>query len=437
MHHAEGLAVNPLQTLGAPGLGQHAVGVAVALGCGLLIGLERERRKGQGDNRQAAGLRSFAVASLSGALAQASGQPLLVAAGALLVVLLSAAAYFKSRSRDPGLTTELALFTTYMVGVTAVLAPALGAACGAGLALLLAARARLHRFATRLISERELHDGLLIAALALVALPLMPSQPLPWLGGISLQPLAGMVLLILVLQAAGHVALRLLGPGRGLVLAGFFSGFVSSTATIASMGSRARRDGRPGGIATPAAAAVFSTAATWVQAMVMAAALSPAAARALAPMAVAGLSAALLAGAAIMAVARRSAPAGAPAAGDTRKGSALQVREALFAAALLSVVTLAVTRAQHNFGNAGVLASMALAGLADAHAPVASLSALFAGGSLGQRELLLGVLLAVTANSATRLVTAFVAGGAVFGMLVGAALLCGGAAAWTAGLLTA
>jgi uncharacterized membrane protein (DUF4010 family) len=222
-----------------------AIGLLVALGCGLLIGLERERRKGEGDDRAAAGIRSFSIAALGGAMAQASDQPGLVFAGALLVAALAALAYYKSRSRDPGLTTEVALFATYLVGVLAMLEPTLGAACGASLALLLAARQRLHRFATRVLSAEELHDMLLLAALGLVLLPLVPSMPLAWLGGINPRPLAALVLLILLLQGVGHVALRVAGPRFGLAASGFFSGFVSSTATIASLGSRARHEPSP------------------------------------------------------------------------------------------------------------------------------------------------------------------------------------------------
>ena len=50
------------------------LGLAVALGAGLLIGLERERRKGDGPLRRAAGIRSFSLAALAGALAQALGR---------------------------------------------------------------------------------------------------------------------------------------------------------------------------------------------------------------------------------------------------------------------------------------------------------------------------------------------------------------------------
>ena len=43
--------------------------LASALGCGLLVGVERERRKGEGPFRSLAGVRSFALASLAGASA--------------------------------------------------------------------------------------------------------------------------------------------------------------------------------------------------------------------------------------------------------------------------------------------------------------------------------------------------------------------------------
>ena len=118
----------------------HVVGLAVALGAGLLIGTERERHKGQAADREAAGLRSFTVAALSGAIAQALPSSGLVVVGACLVAGLSLVAFVKSRSADPGMTTELALFTTFLIGVLAIISPALAAGCAAGLALLLASR---------------------------------------------------------------------------------------------------------------------------------------------------------------------------------------------------------------------------------------------------------------------------------------------------------
>jgi uncharacterized membrane protein (DUF4010 family) len=419
---------------GAALLESPAIGLAVALGAGLLIGIERERRKGRGDDRAAAGLRSFVVAAMMGALAQALPAPGLVAIGALLVTLLAATAYWKSRSRDPGLTTELALLATYLIGVQAVLSPALGAACGAGLALLLAARPRLHRLATELLSEHELHDGLLLAALALIVLPLIPAGPLEALGGIQPRPLAALVLLILAMQAAGHVALRWLGPSRGLMASGFLGGFVSSTATVASLGSQARA--APAQATVLAGSAVLSAAASWLQALVISAALSPAAARALLATAAAGALACVAAGA-WMAAQPGAAPPNTPAtagAGPRTTGSALHPREAITVALLLGAVAAAVGWLQHSFGATGLGIGIALAALVDVHAPIASLASLHAAGTLGDQALVAAALLAVASNTLTRCVLAVVAGGHGYGWRVAASLAASlGLAGLTAG----
>lgn len=398
-----------------------ALGLAVALGGGLLIGLERERRKGQGAQRRAAGMRSFTLAALGGGMAQALGQPLLVALGALLVVLLSAVAYWKSReirpgqpAPDPGLTTELALFITYLVGVLAVQQPALGAGAAVVVATLLAAREKLHRFATELLSEAELHDALLLAALALVLLPLVPATALPWLGGMAPRTLLLTAVLILALQAAGHVAWRVLGARAGLALSGLFSGFVSSTATIASMGARARA--QPAQRGACLAGAMFSTTATWLQVLLLLAALAPAALPAVLPCALAAAAVALASAA--LAWWRADAATAAPA----HERGPLRLREALLVAALLGAVAVGVAWAQRQFGQAGLMGGTALAALADAHAPVAALAALFTHGELDAAALRLGVLVAASANAGTRALTAWVAGGRGFGARIALSL---------------
>lgn len=373
-------------------------------------------------------MRSFAVTALLGALAQASGSIVLLAASALGVVLLVAAAYWRIRSRDPGLTTELALIATYLVGVQAVIAPALGAACGVALALVLALRTRLHHFARSLLSEAELHDGLMLAGLALVVLPLVPATPVAALGGLQPRALVVLLLLILVLQALGHVALRLAGERAGLAASGFFGGFVSSTATIAALGGRVR--GEPEARAALAGAAILSTAATWAQVLAMSSAVAPAAARTLAPVALAGFAVAAGLGAVRLATAARVAAPAAPAAGSAR--GPLRLREAVIVAAMLSAVALFVGGAHRLAGDAGLFTSATIAGFADAQSPVGTLSTLFAGGTLDARGLVLGVLLAVSSNGLTRIVTAAVAGGPAYALQVGAAIVAGTGSAWAA-----
>ena len=80
--------------------------LALALGLGLLIGVERERRKGIGHGRHFAGIRTFALASLTGAGVQVLGQVWLTAVAAALVAGLALVSHYKDRSRDPGVTTR-------------------------------------------------------------------------------------------------------------------------------------------------------------------------------------------------------------------------------------------------------------------------------------------------------------------------------------------
>lgn len=415
------------------------MGVVVALGAGMLIGLERERRKGQGPHRDAAGLRTFMVAALLGVCAQIISGAL--AAVALLgVIALTGLSYWRSRSDDPGLTTELALITTALIGMLAVPQPELAAAAAVLLASLLAARERLHHFATHWLSEDELHDGLLLAALTLVLLPLLPSQPIEWLGHLSLQRALMLVIVILAMQAAGHVAQRLLGARAGLALSGLLGGFVSSTATISAMGSLVRTGQAPLRLAW--CAAVLSMAATWVQMLLMASVVAPAALATVAPLVGVGVSVPLLLGGGLWrsvvgvmpgavgpAASTVATAATVPDAGALVSGGVLKLREALLVAGLLLGGAVLLGWAQHR-GVSGLLLGTAVAALADAHAPMVSLMSMHGAGALSVSHLLLGLMVALSVNGVTRSIAGWLAGGCAFGVRVAGALLLNIGLAW-------
>ena len=98
-------------------------------------------------------------------------------------------------------------------------------------------------------------------------------------------------------------------------------------------------------------------------------------------------------------------------------------------AGLLAAVTLIVGWAERQYGSAGLLVGTARGALADAHAPVAALGALHAAGAIDTAAVRDGALVAVAANSCTRSVTAFVAGGFGYGVRVMAVLAASSAAA--------
>jgi uncharacterized membrane protein (DUF4010 family) len=62
------------------------------------------------------------------------------------VILLSTVAYWHGDEDDPGLTTEIALIVTTLLGGLSMQKPALAAGLAVSLAGLLAARSRLHHF---------------------------------------------------------------------------------------------------------------------------------------------------------------------------------------------------------------------------------------------------------------------------------------------------
>jgi uncharacterized membrane protein (DUF4010 family) len=413
------------------------IGLMVALGCGLLVGIERERRKGHGPARGAAGMRTFTLATFAGALAQTAGPGALVAAGAVSVAALAALAYWRTSQAgtgDPGLTTEVALVVAYLVGVQCVREPMLGAACGAVLAGLLAARENMHRFATEWLREVELRDALVLAAVALVLVPLAPTSPLPWLGGLTARTAAMLVLVILALQASAHVAQRLWGPRHALALSGLLGGFVSSTATIATFGAQARRAATPQALRGLAGAAALSGAATWLQALALCAVASPGLWATLALPAGVGL---VAAGAGAWAVGWHTASAEPVAVEAMASRRPLRLREAMVVAALLLAVAATVTWAQARFGASGLWVGTAVAALADAHAPIAAVLALHQAGTVSAAHSVQVVLLAVSVNTASRCMVAALAGGVRFALWVGAVLVASVGAAWIAGTLAA
>ena len=215
------------------------VSLAVALGIGLLIGTERERRKGEGPDRAPAGLRTFALASIIGASSFIVGGVSLLAVTMAGIFALTALAYWRGREDDPGLTTEIAFNATTLLGGLAMTRPGLAAGIAVSVTFLLSARSALHRFVRSVLSEDEVRDGLLFAAATLIVFPLMPDQAMGPFSALNPHSIWIIVILVMAIGAFGHIAVRLLGARFGLPIAGLASGFISSTATIGVMGARA------------------------------------------------------------------------------------------------------------------------------------------------------------------------------------------------------
>jgi len=388
-----------------------AQALGAALGCGLLTGIERERNKGRGPSRALAGLRSFALACVMGAVAMLTGESTLVAVGVIFLAALCVVARARERTEDPGVTTEIALVLTYLIGVLCILSLPLAAAVAVGQTGILFARDRLHAFANNWLRPAEVRDGILLAALALIALPLMPDRPF-W--GQMLNPhlITQLLTLLLFIQALAHLSRRLLDARQAVALSAIASGFVSSTATVASMGI-AVREGRSDA-RLMAGAGLLSCIATLLQVLLVALAVQPAWLRLLIMPALAGAVVALVWGWWLVRGAPTDGPDAAAATTDREAVAAdadrmFSLRDAALVAGLLTGVQALVYGLGLWLGQGGALAGVLLASLVDLHS---SLAAVFAPAPPDAAGKALGAaMLAITVHAFSKSATAGFAGG--------------------------
>lgn len=397
--------------------------LGAALGIGLLVGVDRERRKGEGTLRGAAGIRTFAAASLLGGVSQFLGGANVLAATALGVTLLSVAAYWRRRETDPGITTEVALVLTVLLGALAMSDPLLAAGLGVTLAGLLFLRASIHKFVKSVLTERELNDALVLAAAALVVLPVIPDRYIGPFQAFNPRTLWLIVVLVMTMGAVGHVARRLLGPRFGLPVTGFAGGFVSSTATIGSMGHLVKT--HPQLLPSAGAGAALSSVATVIQLAAVLAVTSRSTLSALLfPLCASGV-VALIYGAVLTLRALRTKPP------KEESGRAFSILGALILAATISFMLFLAAAIQAWLGTTGVLLATALAGFADAHAGAASVAALVPSGRLAALDAVAPVLAVLTTNAVTKAIVAG-ASGEKFALHVVPGLILMIAAAWLA-----
>ncbi len=215
---------------------------ATALGIGLLIGMERERRPDT-----AAGLRTFALVAMLGCLfallGEKTGGPWLLAVGLLVLEAAMVAANFSAQQEEQyrGFTSEAAIVVTYGLGAAAWYGYAtLAVMLAIATTVLLYFKAELRHFSERM-TPKDINSILQFAVLSLVILPILPSQDYGPYGALNPRQIWWMVVLISGVALDGYLALRIIGARHGAAVLGIFGGLASSTATT-MMFSRHARD---------------------------------------------------------------------------------------------------------------------------------------------------------------------------------------------------
>lgn len=386
-------------------------GAAAALGIGMLIGLERERHKGEGDRRACAGLRTFAITALLGYVAMRVGGGLLLGIMAICLALLVTMAYWRSLSDDPGVTSEVALFAVLVLGALCGTAPELAISIGVVIAGLLTYREKLHHFANSQLTEAEMRDGLVLLVVALVVLPLAPDRFIGPYAAINPRTICTLTVMLMAVGAVGHIAVRNLGTHYGYAISAIASGFASSTVTIATMGHLVAKE--PDNTKVLAAAAILSNLATVTQVGLILAAVDIDLLRHMWGPLLCGFVATALYGLCLM------FPKSATGANQLIKvGGAFNLKLALIVTLTMTGITLLSSLMLSLFGEVGVMLTATFTGFADAHSSTASIAALAKSGQLPFEAIAGPALIAISSNSVSKCLVAWISGGRRFAVYV-------------------
>lgn len=386
-----------------------ATRIAIALALGLIIGMERSWQDRESpDGVHSAGVRSFAFAGLLGGLsALLAGEPGILLLGIAFVgfAAMVVAAYVMTarQGNDLGITSELALLITFVLGALAGKGyTAEAAAAAVTTVALLGFKKELHESLKRL-DRPELIATIQLLLIAAVVLPLLPDRNIgPW-QALNPRSIGLLVLLIAGISYGGYFAMRFWGPRVGILATAVLGALVSSTAVTLSFGRMAKRG--QGSMALLGAGISLASGTMALRILLEVAVVNSA----LLPLI--GLPIALLAVVpllAAMAIALRQPSEEAIAAVPLR--NPIELGSALGFAGFLALLFILIRAFETWFGNAGIYGLSALSGISDVDAVSLSLAQATKENlplSVGAT----GISIAAMVNTAVKAVLASVIGG--------------------------
>jgi uncharacterized membrane protein (DUF4010 family) len=398
------------------------LGLAIAIGAA--VGVERHwRERDEPEGARIAGIRTFTLIGMTGGIAglldgvlTPGGLSGLIVASFLLAVAVVLLRFGLIEARAEGsfsATTVIAGITTFGLGALAVIGDmAIASAAGAAMVTVLASREFLHG-AIRRLTWAELRSAVVLLAMSFVLLPLIPATPYGPFGGVSPRSLVILVIMLASISFAGYVAVRLIGGGRGDLVAGAVGGVVSSTASTLAMARQSRTvaDGTAG----PAAGAIAAGSVSLVRTGLLLLALAPQLAeRLLWGLLVAG---ALMMVVAVSLIARRGASSEA-----AMPANPFELLQVLKMALMITVIAFLARAASQVFGDAGLYAVSGLTALADVDAATVTIAGMLP--TLSVEVATIAVSIAVASNMVAKVVYAAAIGTKGFAArLFGATLL--------------
>jgi len=256
--------------------------------------------------------------------------------------------------------------------------------------------------------KKDLHAMVQFLLITFIILPVLPNKTVDPYEIINPYLIWMMVVLISGLSFAGYIAARLIGVSRGIMVAGFFGGFLSSTATTITFSKKVDKKNK--NTRQLAAAIALACTTMYIRILIILVFIDINIAIEILP---AYLSA-TIAGYIYVYYLYKSAVKSQIDV-DFIYHNPLELKEALKFGLLFGIVFGATTLLKDWTGSSGVYLSSLLSGVSDVDAITLSLSTLYTEEKLNLYTTLTGIVIATFSNSLTKIAIAYITGNSSLG----------------------
>lgn len=395
-------------------LNPYILGVLISMGIGLILGLEREYDKLK-DDKGFAGIRTFPMLTILGYVLGHLTETftpwlLIIALGAFILFL--GIGHVPKPGKEPitGMTTNLALIATFVLGV--MVSEKLyrdSVATAVIIVTLLSLKTTFKSFIKNITSE-ELSAFIKFAIIALLILPFLPNRNYGPNNLLNPFEIGSIVVLVSFLNFTGYFLVKYVGSRKGILLTAILGGLTSSTAVAWNYASRSRE--APELSQQYSAGIIIASAIMFPRLALLAYIFNTAILTYLVvPFGILTLICLIPA---ILLIKKGDEKA----ATEIDLGNPLNMLNALGFAAILVGILFAVFYANKYFGESGIYYSALIAGLADTDAITISMAKFALEGE--KLKLATNVIIAATlSNMLVKLGISFVKGSKSTGKLVG------------------
>ncbi len=224
-------------------LSPYMISLLVSAGIGFIIGLEREFRL-VSEKDHFAGLRTFPLVGILGSMIAYAGHEfeslLAVVATFGFILFMMVTYYVRSNAGHPGITTQVSLIITFVLGMMTAFGREKEALAAAVVTTtILSLKDTFRSFAAR-ITEDEVFAFIKFVILTMLVLPFLPDATYGPSGILNPRDIGTVVVVVSSMSFVSYILSKIKGPDRGILISSFLGGLFSSTAVTWLFSSRSQ-----------------------------------------------------------------------------------------------------------------------------------------------------------------------------------------------------